>query len=65
MNSVPNVTPKENLDALKFALSRFFAELTQQAIDKLWDEGNFDQAKLDELSGQHLKTTQKQTFLLS
>lgn len=65
MNSVPNVTPKENLDALKLALSRFFAELAQQAIDKLWDEGNFDQAKLDEPSGQHLKTTQKQTFLLS
>ena len=65
MNSVPNVTPKENLDALKFALSRFFAELTQQAIDKLWNEGKFDQAESDELRGQHLKTTQKQTFLLS
>ena len=65
MNAAANVTTKEDLDALKLILSRFFAELAQRAIDKLWDEGNFDQAKLGELSGQHLKTTQKQTFLLS
>ena len=65
MNAAANVTTKEDLDALKLILSRFFAELAQRAIDKLWDEGKFDQAKLDELSGQHLKTTQKQTFLLS
>ena len=27
----------------------------QQAIDKMWDEGSFNQAKLDELRGQHLR----------
>ena len=43
-------------------LSRFFAELAQRAIDKLWDEGKFDQAKLDELRGQHLRTSYNDTL---
>jgi hypothetical protein len=32
------------------------AELAQRAIDKMWDEGTFDQKKLDELRSQHLRT---------
>lgn len=55
MNAAANVTTKEDLDALKLVLSLFFAELAQKAIDKLWNEGKFDQAKLDELRGQHLR----------
>ena len=55
MNAAANVTTKEDLDALKLTLSLFFAELAQKAIDKLWDEGKFDQAKLDELRGKHLR----------
>jgi hypothetical protein len=43
-------------------LSLFFAELAQKAIDKLWDEGKFDQAKLDELRGQHLRTPYNDTL---
>lgn len=43
------------LGRLKLVLSLFFAELAQKAIDKLWNEGKFDQAKLDELRGQHLR----------
>jgi len=39
--------------------SLFFAERAQQAIDKMWDEGTFDQKKLDELRGQHLRTPYK------
>lgn len=56
MNAAANVTTKEDLDALKLTLSLFFAELAQRAVDKLWDEGKFDQAKLDELRGQHLRS---------
>ena len=62
MNAAANVTTKEDLDALKLILSRFFAELAQRAIDKLWDEGKFDQAKLDELRGQHLRTSYNDTL---
>ena len=56
MNAAANVTTKEDLGALKLTLSLFFAELAQQAIDKLWDEGKFDQEKLDELHGKRLRS---------
>ena len=59
MNAAANVKSQSDLDALKITLSLFFAELAQKAIDKMWDEGTFDQAKLDELRGQHLRTPYK------
>ena len=62
MNAAANVTSKSDLDALRLTLSLFFAELAQKAIDKMWDEGTFDQAKLDELRGQHLRTPYNKTF---
>ena len=59
MNAAANVNSQADLEALKLTLSRFFAERAQQAIDKMWDEGSFDQKKLDELRGQHLRTPYK------
>ena len=56
MNAAANVTSQDDLDALRLTLSLFFAERAQKAIDKMWDEGTFDQKKLDELRGQHLRT---------
>ena len=62
MNAAANITSKADLDALKLTLSLFFAELAQRAIDKMWDEGTFDQAKLDELRGKHLRTSYNDTL---
>ena len=59
MNAVANVNSQEDLDALRLTLSLFFAERAQKAIDKMWDEGTFDQKKLDQLRGQHLRTPYK------
>ena len=59
MNAAANVTSKDDLDALKLTLSLFFAERAQKAIDKMWDEGTFDQKKLDELRSLHLRTPYK------
>ncbi len=59
LNAAANVTSQKDLDALRLTLSLFFAERAQQAIDKMWDEGTFDQKKLDELRGQHLRTPYK------
>ncbi|MBP5495606.1 MAG: dephospho-CoA kinase [Bacteroidales bacterium] len=56
MNAAANVNSQEELDALRLTLSIFFAERAQKAIDKMWEEGTLDQAKLDELRGQHLRT---------
>ena len=55
LDAAVNVSSQEDLEALKLAISLFFAERAQQAIDKMWDEGSFNQAKLDELRGQHLR----------
>ena len=60
MNAVANIRSQEDLDALRHTLSLFFAERAQKAIDKMWEEGIFDQNKLDELRGQHLRTPYKQ-----
>ena len=59
MNAAANVTSQEDLDSLRLTLSLFFAERAQHAIDKMWDEGVLDQAKLDELRKQHLRTPYK------
>ena len=59
MNAAANVTSQDDLNALRLMLSLFFAERAQKAIDKMWDEGSFDQKKLDELRGQHLRTPYK------
>ena len=57
MNAVANITSQEDLDELRLILLHFFAERAQRDIDKMWDEGTFDQKKLDELRGQHLRTS--------
>ena len=59
MNAMANITSQEDLDALRLTLSLFFAERAQKAIDKMWDERTFGQAKLDELRKQHLRTPYK------
>ncbi|MBO4777605.1 MAG: hypothetical protein J5588_03850 [Bacteroidales bacterium] len=59
LNAAANIDSQEDLDALRLILSRFFAERAQRDIDKMWDEGTFDQKKLDELRGQHLRTPYK------
>ena len=56
MNAAANITSQDELDALRLTLSLFFAEQAQKAIDKMWDEGTFDQKKLNELRGQQLRT---------
>ena len=59
MNAAANITSQDDLDALKLTLSLFFAERAQKAIDRMWEEGTFDQNKLDELRSQHLRTPYK------
>ena len=39
--------------------SAFYAKQVDEEMDKLWESGQFDQKKLDELRGQHLRTPYK------
>lgn len=54
-----SIQSEEDYNEMKRVLSLFFAQLAQREIDKLWDEGILDQAKLDELRKQHLRTPYK------
>ena len=59
MNALNNITSEAELNEFKNLLAHYFAQKAQKAIDALWDEGTFDQKKLDELRGQHLRTPYK------
>lgn len=54
-----SIQSEEDYNEMKRVLSLFFAQLAQREIDKLWDDGILDQAKLDELRKQHLRTPYK------
>ena len=56
LNALNSINSEAELIEFKSLLSHYFAEKAQKAIDKMWDEGTFDQSKLDELRGQHLRT---------
>lgn len=60
LNAAANVKSQEDLDALRLMLSLFFAERAQKEIDRLWDNGTLNQAKLDELRNQHLRSSSKE-----
>ncbi len=47
---------EEQVTELKHVLSKYYARKAQEEMDRLWDEGIFDQKKLDELRTQHLRT---------
>ena len=59
MNALNSITSEAELNEFKDLLAHYFAQKAQKAIDALWDEGTFDQKKLDELRGQHLRTPYK------
>ena len=59
MNALNNITSEAELNEFKDLLAHYFAQKAQKAIDALWDEGTFDQKKLDELRDQHLRTPYK------
>ena len=56
LNALNSITSEAELNEFKNLLAHYFAQKAQKAIDKMWDEGTFDQKKLDELRGQHLRT---------
>lgn len=50
------IQTESDLQELKQALSKFFAEKAQKELDTLWDTGVLDQKKLDEIREMHLRT---------
>lgn len=55
-HAIQSIQTEEELNELKLALSHFFAHKAQKELDELWDAGVLNQAKLDEIRKQHLRT---------
>ena len=55
LHAMVNIETEEELHELKLTLSKFFARRAQKELDKLWNSGKFDQKRLDELRGKHLR----------
>lgn len=56
LNAMACLNSEEDIVELKESLSKFFAARASRELDKLWDEGKLDQAVLDNLRHQHLRT---------
>ncbi len=44
------------LSDIKDALTRYFADKVDEEMDKLWDEGKWDNEKNEEILKEHLRT---------
>lgn len=53
------VKNEKTLDDIKDVLSDFFAQKAEDGMDKLWDEGKWDDQKNEAVLNQHLRTTYK------
>lgn len=50
-------TEKRQLDDLKTALTSYFAANIDKEMDKLWDDGKWDDEKNEEILKEHLRTS--------
>ena len=51
------VKSKESLDELKQAISNHFADLAQREIDRLWETGDLNDAKVESFRTLHERTS--------
>lgn len=47
---------EEDLEEIKKALSSFFTNRVEEDMDKLWDEGLWDEDKNEDVLKEHLRT---------
>lgn len=50
---------QEEADELADLICNYYARKMDDELERLWNEGDLDQQKLDELRGQHLRTPYK------
>ena len=59
MQAISSVQTQEELDELQLTISKFFADKAQAEIEAMWNNGQLNQAKLDEIRKMHLRTPYK------
>lgn len=60
LDIMANIRSDEELDALKHAVSEFYARRADEEMEKLWQSGQWNEQTLKELGNDHYRTPYKQ-----
>ena len=60
LDIMANIRSDEELDALKHAVSEFYARRADEEMEKLWQSGKWTEQTLKELGNAHYRTPYKQ-----
>lgn len=58
-NLVSHIKTSTGLEQLRKQLASFYAEMVDDEMDNLWENGQFDDSKMKELRNKHLRTPYK------
>lgn len=59
LESFAGIQSQEEINELTRVIRDYYAKKLEDELEKLWDEGTYNQETLDELRGQHLRTAYK------
>ena len=57
LESFAGAQDEQELNALMDVLRNFYANRLESEMRRLWDDGTLNQERLDQLRGEHLRTT--------
>ena len=57
LESFAGAQDEQELNALMDVLRNFYANRLESEMQRLWDDGTLNQERLDQLRGEHLRTT--------
>ena len=60
LDIMAGINSAEELNALKHAISEFFARRADEEMEKLWQEGTWNEQTLQDLKNAHFRTPYKQ-----
>lgn len=55
-NLVSHISSAMGLEKLRVQLATFYAKQVDDEMDQLWESGQFDEKRLQELRGSHFRT---------
>lgn len=61
LDALSSLETEEDVKALKLAISQFFAKRAQDALEDLWNKGEWNQELLDSFENAHYRTPYKST----
>ena len=56
LNMASHIRTEQSLDLLKQQLAAFYAKLIDEQMDELWDSGEWNEQKLEDLRDAHFRT---------